>query len=290
MKKVTPWFFLGPFLAFYVFTVIIPVIMAVGYSFGRIERDGVFGEQGARQAFAGLDNYVAALSDQAFLMSFGRMLLFGVVQVPIMIVAVTILALILESSKARFPEFFRAAYFLPYGVPGVIAAILWSFLYIPGLSPIVAGLEALGLSVDFLAPETVLWSIANIVVWNMAGYNMLIIIAQLKAIPGEIYEAAQLDGAGPLRVALAIQVPLIRPALMLTVIFSIIGTLQLFAEPNILRTLSAGIDSKYTPNLTAYTYAFQYDEVGLAAAQAVIIAVFGFVLSLIALRLMGGKK
>lgn len=290
MKKAIPWFFLGPFLSVYVFTVIIPVIMAVGYSFGRIERDGVFGEQGARQAFAGLDNYIAALTDQAFLMSFARMLLFGVVQVPVMIVAVTILALILESAAARFPGIFRAAYFLPYGVPGVIAAILWSFLYIPGLSPIVAALDALGITVDFLAPETVLWSIANIVVWNMAGYNMLIIIAQLKSIPGEIYEAAQIDGASPLRTALSIQVPLIRPALMLTVIFSIIGTLQLFAEPSILRTLSAGIDSKYTPNLTAYTYAFQYDEVGLAAAQAVIIAVFGFVLSLIALRLMGGKK
>ena len=140
-----------------------------------------------------------------------------------------------------------------------------------------------GIEIDFLGPNLVLWSIANIVTWTYTGYNMLIIIAQLKSIPGELYEAARIDGAGSFRIVSSIQLPLIRPAVMLTVIFSIIGTLQLFAEPQVLMTMSSGITSEYTPNMSAYAFAFQYNDVGMAAAQAVIIAVSAFTLSAIAL-------
>jgi multiple sugar transport system permease protein len=210
-------------------------------------------------------------------------MLFGVVQVTVMIVAATALALLLEAASARFPGFFRTAYFLPYGIPGVIATILWSFLYVPGLSPIVDALGIVGISVDFLGPNMVLWSIANIVTWTYTGYNMLIIIAQLKSIPGDLYEAAKIDGAGAFRIVTSIQLPLIRPALMLTIIFSIIGTLQLFAEPQVLSAMSPGINSEYTPNMSAYAFAFQYNDMGMAAAEAVIIAVSAFVLSAVAL-------
>ncbi|MFC7455586.1 carbohydrate ABC transporter permease [Brachybacterium sp. GCM10030267] len=282
-SKTAPWLLLGPFLVLFIGTMIIPIIMAIGYSFTSVERSGLLGEEGVTSAFAGLENYVAALSNANFIASIGRMILFGVVQVTVMIVAATILALLLESASARWPGFFRATYFLPYGIPGVIATILWSFLYIPGLSPIVDVLGIVGINIDFLAPELVLWSIANIVTWTYTGYNMLIIIAQLKAIPGELYEAAKIDGAGPMRIVRSLQLPLIRPAVMLTIIFSIIGTLQLFAEPRLMQNMSAGITSEYTPNMAAYAFAFQYNDVGMAAAQAVIIAVSAFVLSAIAL-------
>ncbi|MEE1650008.1 sugar ABC transporter permease [Brachybacterium sp. J144] len=281
--KSAPWVLMAPFLVLFVVTMVVPIIMAIGYSFTRVERSGLLGEAGVTSVFAGLDNYIAALSNVNFIASLGRMVLFGAVQVTVMIVAATILALLLESASAKWPGFFRATYFLPYGIPGVIATILWSFLYIPGLSPIVDTLAIVGIDVDFLAPSMVLWSIANIVTWTYTGYNMLIIIAQLKAIPGELYEAAKLDGASSLRVALSIQLPLIRPALMLTIIFSIIGTLQLFAEPRLLQTMSSGITSEYTPNMSAYAFAFQYNDIGMAAAQAVIIAVSAFVLSAVAL-------
>ena len=282
-SKTAPWVLLAPFLVLFIGTMIIPILMAIGYSFTRVERSGLLGEAGTESTFAGLSNYIAALSNVNFIESIGRMILFGVVQVTVMIVAATVLALLLESAAAKWPGFFRATYFLPYGIPGVIATILWSFLYVPGLSPIVDALEVVGISIDFLGPNMVLWSIANIVTWTYTGYNMLIIIAQLKSIPGELYEAAKIDGATSFRVAMAIQLPLIRPALMLTIIFSIIGTLQLFAEPRLLQTMSAGITSEYTPNMSAYAFAFQYNDVGMAAAQAVIIAVAAFTLSAIAL-------
>ena len=282
-SRTAPWVLMAPFLLLFVGTMIIPIIMAVGYSFTRVERAGLLGEAGVTSVFAGFDNYLAALSNVNFLTAIGRMILFGAVQVTVMIVAATLLALLLESASARWPGFFRSAYFLPYGIPGVIATILWSFLYIPGLSPIVDVLGWVGIDIDFLAPHMVLWSIANIVTWTYTGYNMLIIIAQLKSIPGELYEAAKIDGATSFRVAWSIQLPLIRPALMLTIIFSIIGTLQLFAEPRLLQTMSSGITSEYTPNMAAYAFAFQYNDIGMAAAQAVIIAVSAFLLSAIAL-------
>ncbi len=274
-----PWLLLAPFLALFILTFILPILAALLSSFTKVTRSGLFGEAGITSKFAGFSNYAQALADGNFVASMGRMLLFGVVQVPVMIIMATILALLLESASARWPAFFRAAYFLPYGVPGVIATILWSFMYVPGLSPLIDIAGWFGLSPDFLGPSTVLWSIANIVTWSYTGYNMLIIIAQLKAIPAEVYEAAKMDGASPVKVALAIQLPLIKPALVLTTIFSIIGTLQLFAEPQVLKTVSPAIDSQYTPNLSAYTTAFAYNDYNVAAAQAVLIALVAFALS-----------
>ncbi|WP_432493382.1 carbohydrate ABC transporter permease [Kineococcus auxinigenes] len=289
-QRRAPWVLLAPFLLLFVLTFLLPVLYAIGQSFTGVDRQGLFGEDGISSGFAGFENYARALGDEAFVDSIWRVLLFGVVQVPVMIVAVTILALLLESASAKWPSFFRAAYFLPYGIPGVIASILWSFLYLPGFSPIVAALGTLGVPVDFLGPQTVLWSIANIVTWSYAGYNMLIVIAQLKAIPGEVYEAARVDGAGPLRLAWSVQLPLIRPALVLTTVFSIIGTLQLFAEPQVLRGVSPAIDASYTPNFAAYTSAFTYNDLGVAAAQAVIIAVAAFVLSFVFLRVVSRSE
>lgn len=278
-----PWILMAPFLVLFIGTIIVPILMTIGYSLTTVERSGLLGEKGVTARFAGLENYIAALSNMNFVASIGRMLVFGVVQVSVMILAAVILALLLESAAAMWPGFFRSAYFLPYGIPGVIATILWSFLYIPGLSPVIDVLGWVGIQIDFLGPHLVLWSIANIVTWTYTGYNMLIIIAQLKSIPGELYEAARIDGASSLRIVRSIQLPLIRPAVMLTVVFSIIGTLQLFAEPQVLMTMSSGITSEYTPNMSAYSFAFQYNDIGMAAAQAVIIALAAFVLSAIAL-------
>ena len=143
--RYAPWVLMAPFLLLFIGTMVVPILMAIGYSFTRVERSGLLGEQGVRSTFAGFDNYVAALSNMNFVTSIGRMILFGVVQVSVMIIAAVILALLLESAAAKWPGFFRSAYFLPYGIPGVIATILWSFLYIPGLSPIVDVLGWMGL-------------------------------------------------------------------------------------------------------------------------------------------------
>ena len=288
-EKRAPWLLLTPFLVIFLITFIGPIVYAIVQSFTRVQRLGLFGENGRTVQFAGLENYVQALGNSAFIDSIWRMLLFGVVQVPLMIALAVVLAVILESASVRWPGLFRTMFFLPYGVPGVIASILWSFLYVPGLSPIVDLLTTLGFAPDFLGETTVLWSIANIVTWSYTGYNMLIIIAQLKAIPTEIYEASRIDGAGAFRTFFNIQLPLIRPAITLTVVFSIIGTLQLFAEPQVLRKVSSSIDTQYTPNMASYTSAFTNNDFNVAAAQAVLIALTAAVLSFTFLRLTNRK-
>jgi multiple sugar transport system permease protein len=144
--------------------------------------------------------------------------------------------------------------------------------------------QTFGVEPDFLSAEHVLWSIANIVVWTYAGYNMIIMLAALQAIPADIIEAASIDGAGPVRLALRIKIPLIAPALVLTGVFSIIGTLQLFTEPAVMRTISTAITSTYTPTMAAYSAASSNDY-SYAAALSVLIATVSFVLSFGFLRL-----
>ena len=166
----------------------------------------------------------------------------------------------------------------------MIAAIMWGFLFSPNLSPF----QELTRNVDFLGADLVLWSIANVVTWVFVGYNMLIIYSSLLAIPAEIYEAAVLDGAGQGRIAWSIKIPLVRPALILTAIFSIIGTLQLLAEPQVFRSFSSAVTSTYTPNMTIYATS-SIPNVNLAAAFSVVLALATFILSFTFLRITRKK-
>ncbi|SNS64209.1 carbohydrate ABC transporter membrane protein 1, CUT1 family [Geodermatophilus saharensis] len=275
------WFtlpFLVPFVLFY----LLPIGYAIGQSLTKTERTGgIFGE--TTTTFAGLEQYSRVVTDPAFLNGVGRVLLFGVVQVPVMLGFALLLALLLDSAVARLKRTFRIVYFLPYGIPGVIAALMWAFLYSPQLSPIVGLLQDGGLDVEFLGSGTILWSIANVVTWTYTGYNMLIIFAAMQAIPQSVYEAAKVDGAGGLRTAWSIKIPLVLPALVLTGVFSIIGTLQLFTEPIVFRAISTNVTSSYTPNLLAYTTA-SANNYPLAAAMSVVLAVATFILSFAFLR------
>jgi multiple sugar transport system permease protein len=265
------------FLAFYV----VPILYALYQSFLVTERSGPFAP--AEQVWGGLRNYSRVFEDSEFMASVGRMLLFGAVQVPVMLLLALVFALLLDSVVARFKRFFRLSYFAPYAVPTVIAAIMWGYLYAPNLSPVVDALDGLGISVDLLGRETVLWSIANIVTWTYTGYNMLIIYAALQAIPRELYEAARIDGASGLQLALRVKIPIIRPALILTGVFSIIGTLQLFTEPQVLRNITTSITSTYTPNLFAFTQA-SANNYNYAAAVSIVLAVVTALLSFFFLR------
>lgn len=271
-----------PFMALFVAFYIAPILYAIWQSLFTVERDSPLGLGGAREVFSGLKNYIAAAGDSVFIESFGRVLLFGVVQVPVMIVLSVALAVMLDAASARAPKLFRSFYFLPYGVPGVVASIMWGFLYAPGLSPLIDLIHGMGIEVDFLGRDTVLWSIANIVIWQSAGYSVLIVAAQLKAIPHDIIESATVDGVSGWQLVRHIKLPLIRPAIVLSSVFAIIGTLQLFAEPFVLGPRAPGITSGYTPNIQIYNQAFKLNNYNLAAAESVVLALvimicsFGF--------------
>ena len=278
-RRLTPYLFILPFGVLFLLFFIVPIIYAVYQSLFRSERNGL-GLGAASVNFNGLGNYVDVFHDPNFYSGVGRVLLYGIVQVPVMLGLSLLFALLLDSTVVRFKAFFRLAFFVPYAIPGIIAALLWGYLYDPSLSPIVKGFSSLGLgSPDFLGPQTVLWAIANIATWTWTGYNMLIIFAALQAIPGEIYESARIDGCSGWRVAWHIKVPLVAPALVLTGIFSIIGTLQLFNEPQVLSAISNNINSSYTPNFYAYYTAFGNNNYYYAAALSVVLALVTFVFS-----------
>lgn len=262
--------FAAPFTLLFLVFFVLPIAYAAWQSLFT-ERHGALGLGPATTVFSGLDNYTRALDDAAFTEGLVRVLLFTAVQVPLMTGLAAVLALLLDQVP-RWERLLRTSYFLPYGVPGVVASLLWGFLYVPGLSPIVDLLDTAGLPSDLLGGDAVLWSVLNIVVWEFAGYNTLVVVAALKAVPSELYEAARIDGAGPWRTAWHIKLPLIRPALGLISVFSIIGGLQLFNEPLVLRQVSSAITNAWTPNTAAYTQAFDANNYHLAAAQSVILA------------------
>lgn len=270
---------LAPFLVLFLWVYVLPIGFALYQSLFRQQRSGL-GLRAPRRVFAGLDNYSRVLTDDAVLSGVGRVLLFGVVQVPAMLGLALILALLLDSAVVRFSRFLKLVFFLPYAVPGVIAAILWAYLYLPSFSPLGGVLD-----IDFLAPGTVLWSTANVVTWSWTGYNVIIIYTALQAVPRELYEAARMDGASPWRINVGIKIPLVRPALVLTGLFSVIGALQLFNEPSVIRAITTNVTSTYTPAMAAYQAAFGANDYHYAAAIAVLLALTTCVLSFLFFKL-----
>ena len=279
------WTFVAPFLGVFTVFTITPVFYALWQSFHGVKKSGL-GFGAGRTIFVGFDNYAQALTNSAFLTSIGRVLLYGVVQVPLMLGLALIMALIFDTAVIKLRSLFQLAAFLPYAVPGVVASILWAFLYLPGVSPIVAFLDGLGAEVDFLSQGTVLWSIANVATWQWTGYNMIIIFAALQAIQREIFESARLDGANGWQIAWRIKVPLVAPAILITALFSVVGTLQLFSEPMVLRSITGNVTYNFTPNMIVYNLAFGSNQPHYSAAVAVLIAVGSFLLSFGFLRLL----
>ncbi|GIF69163.1 ABC transporter permease [Asanoa ishikariensis] len=239
------------------------------------------------EQFVGLENYRGVLTDSAYLDGVVRMLGYGAVVVPVMLGLALLFALLLDTPRVRLARTTRIGIFLPYAVPGVIASLLWGFLYLPGLSPIRSVLTSVNLPApDFLGPSTVFFSVANIGVWGGVGFNMIVLFTALRGIPGEMYDAARVDGASEIQIALRVKIPLITPALVMTAIFSIIATLQVFSEPATLQPMSDSIPSTWVPLMTIYRDAFVNSDIHTAAAASVVLALGTLALSIGVLTLL----
>jgi len=277
---VTPYVFILPFVILFAAFLVAPLIVAIVNSLYATQHSGLGFSGGGTTSFVWFKNYVSALTDTDFIRGFGRVLLFGIVQVPVMLGLALLFALITDTASVRFTKSFQLAVFLPYAVPGVVAALIWGFLYQPGVSPIVQGLRGIGIPVNFLTPGTVLWAIANVSTWGYVGVNMIIMYGALQAIPKDVLEAARIDGAGALRTAFAIKIPLIAPSILLTCLFSIIGTVQLFNEPQVLRTITSNVTANYTPNMAIYQTTMSTNDLNLGSAMAIVLGIVTFILSI----------
>ena len=262
-----PYLFLAPFLIGFVIFMIYPLIYALNLSMYRTRLVG-------GTAFVGLENYGRALQDTNFWEGVRNVLLFGLVQIPIMLGLALVFALILDSAILHRKTIFRLGNFLPFAVPSVVAALMWGYLYGESFGPIAQIARALGFTPpQFLTASGVIPALANISTWQYTGYNMLILFAALQSIPRELYEAAAVDGASGVQIALKIRIPLIASAVVLTGIFSIIGTLQLFNEPNVLTSIAPSIlNPHFTPNLYVYSLAFRSQQFDYSATMAFTLA------------------
>ena len=166
-----------------------------------------------------------------------------------MIIAALALAIVIDSFVVKHVTGFRLGYFLPYAIPGVVASIIWVYLYNGQISPIVKGLAAIGVNVDFFNKNIVLGSMANITTWTFTGYNMLIFLAALLAM-----------------------------------LLSIVGTIQLFNEPQIMSTADPGISKSYTPMMMAMSTSqgsITPSGDGPASAIAIVMALIAGVLAVL---------
>jgi multiple sugar transport system permease protein len=283
-REIRGWWFVGPFLAVFALVFLAPIGYALYLS---LYRDQAFF---GGSTFVGVDNYVDVFTDAKFWDGAVRVLLFLLFQVPVMLGLALVAALAIDSGRLRGAQMFRLVIFLPYAVPGVVAVLMWGYMY--GTSFGLAGdlNDLLGTAVRPLSSAWILTSIANIVTWEFVGYNMLIFYSALRTVPEELYEAAALDGAGPLRTVFSIKIPAIRGAIVVATIFSIIGSFQLFNEPNILRNLVPNvITTAYTPNMYAYNLSFGGQQYNYAAAVAIVMGVLTALIAY-AVQLRGSRE
>ncbi|MGW2841122.1 carbohydrate ABC transporter permease [Streptomyces sp. NPDC001493] len=278
------WGFIGPFVLVFALVFLVPLGYSVYLSLFRTQLIG-------GTTFVGLDNYQQALQDPQFWDGVARVGLFLVVQVPIMLGIALFVALAVDSGRLYGKEFFRISVFLPYAVPAVVATLMWGFLYGPRFGLVGDINDAFGLHLpDPLSSGLVLASIGNIVTWEFVGYNMLIFYSALRVVPHSLYEAAEIDGAGPWRVVAAIKLPAIRGALVIATIFSVIGSFQLFNEPAILQKLAPNtITTDYTPNYYTYSLSFSGQQHNYSATVAIVMGVITMVVAYV-VQLRGMRK
>jgi multiple sugar transport system permease protein len=282
----TALLFLAPFLSVFVAFYLAPVVYAIYLSVFIKKRIGI---GPAKEIFGGFSNYIRAVQDTDFLNGLKNMFLFGIVQIPVMLGLAILLALLLDRSRNIFTRVCQTVYFMPYGIPTAIGALIWGYMYAPNLSPFNQILASLHKpTIDFLSAGLVLFSIGNIVTWTWTGYNMITLFAALQNIPKDIYEAARVDGATEWKTIRHIKIPLVIPTLRLLFIFSVIGTSQLFTEALVLRPLGYVADN-ITPNLYLYLTAARDANYSYAGALAMLLAVFIFIISSAFLRRIGSR-
>lgn len=276
-QNMTGWFFVGPFAIVFLALLVLPIGFALYLS---LFQNALIG--GTK--FVGIGNYLKAFSDPSFLDGVSFVIRFSLVLIPLQMAVSLAIALILDIMVSKFARFSRLMIFLPYAIPTIIGALMWGFLYSDNFGPLADIFGAFGATPpDFLSSSLIFYGLLNVVTWQWAGYYMIILYAALQGIDPTLYEAARIDGASQWQIILRIKIPLVAPALVLILVFALIGTLQFFNEPKILQQLAAGaIPDDFTPNMYAYQQAFSLanynygSAISFALGAVVFICVYIF--------------
>jgi len=217
---------IAPFMVLFAVFFLYPILSGFYYSFH--DWNGVKAPE-----FVGADNYAKILASRDFSRAMGNLFAYIAITVPLGILVALGLALLVDSFAGRWSNFFRNAYFMPVVLPAFLAATIWRWIYAPnfGLLNIVLGWFGIP-SVNFLNDtDTMLYALIAVDIWVSAGFNMVIILAGLKNIPTELYEAARLDGASKRQQLFHITIPMLWPVLFFVLTYGLISAMQVFDKP-----------------------------------------------------------
>ena len=281
------WLFVAPALLAIAVFFVLPVAAALAMSLTDFDIYALADWRNLR--FVGLDNYAALLVRPLFWQALGNTLVFVLLGVPLSIGASLGAALLLHARVARWRGFFRTALFAPVVTTLVAVAVVWRYLFHTRYGLINHGLGQLGISpVDWLGdPAWAMPAIVLLSVWKNFGYNMVILLAGLQAIPPEQYEAARLDGASRWQLLRHITLPSLAPMLLVVSILTMAGHFQLFAEPYV---MTQGGPAQRTVTVLYLMYEDGFKWWSLGSASAVAFVLFAIMLAVTALQMRVSRR
>ncbi len=274
------WLFAAPALLAIAVFFVVPVLAALLMSATDFDLYALADLHNVR--FIGLGNYLQLLQRPLFWRALANTMFFVVLGVPLSIAVSLGAALLLDSRLARLRGFFRTALFAPVVTTLAAVAVVWVFLLHSRYGLLNYALSSLGLHpVDWLGdPHWAMPAIVLLSVWKNFGYNMIILLAGLQAIPGDLYEAAELDGAGPMASFRHVTVPSLMPVLLMVSILTTAGHFQIFAEPYVM-TQGGPAERTVTVLYLMYEDGFKWWSLGSASAVAFVLFLFMLGFSLV---------
>ena len=283
-QGLTGWFFLLPATILIFAMNFYPMLQALILSF----KTGI----GNNQTWGGLSNYARLLQDKVFHTAIINNFFYLIIQVPVMLILAIILATVLNKKDLKCKGLFRTMIFLPCCTALVSYSIIFKtlFAYDGYINTVLLNLGLISERINWLGQVSTAKVIIIIaLIWRWTGYNMVFYLAVLQNIDDSLYEAARIDGAGPIKAFFKITVPLLRPTILLTTIMSINGTLQLFDE-SVNLTNGGPANSTLTMSHYIYKASFEYNpQFGYAAAMSYVIFILVAVLSFIQMK-VGDKR
>lgn len=278
------WIFITPAMIVLGLFFLLPVVAALALSLTDYDLYALADIRNLR--FIALDNYWTLLHRPLFWSVLGHTVYFVVVGVPLSMMASLGAAMLLNSPLARFKPFFRTALFAPVVTTVVAVAVIWRYLFNTKYGLINYALDAIGApTVDWLGdPHWAMPTIILFAVWKNFGYNMIIFMAGLQAIPADLYEAARIDGASPWAQFRHITLPMLKPTMTMVSILTVSGYFQLFAEPYVM-TEGGPLQSTTSVLYLMYEEGFKWWNLGSASAVAFILFAIMFAVTATMLRL-----
>lgn len=282
-EALVAYLFILPTLAGFLIFVLGPILGGLGLSFYQFDFFST-------PRFVGLDNFRQMLTDQRIAQIFRNTLVYVVGTVIFDLVWAMALALAIHSAIPHLCKLvFRAVFFFPILTAGAVVAIVWQYLFNMDLGVVNYYLGQIGIpKIPWLVSSQ--WSIPAVIfmiVWNGVGFNMILLLAGLQGIPQELYEAAAIDGAGPVAGFRYITLPLLSPIIFFILVKGVIGVLQLFDQPFVLTSGGPGDSSR---TVLMYIYEIGFKTLRLGYASAVGLILFALILVVTVIQFVGGRR